>query len=208
MKKNLKRLISGKYLIFGKNINKKCIALTFDDGPHQVNTPKLLNVLKKEKIKTTFFCSGAECEKHPELIKETKNMGHEIGNHSFRHKRLKEIGAKDYQKDILRTNEIIYKNTGIKPILYRAPYGELNLRILRIVRINKMIYTGWTVDSNDSYINGKEELIKYLSKQDIKRGDILLFHEDYEHTIEAMPEIIGLLKGQGFSFETVSGLKD
>jgi len=212
MKQLIKKVMSliypGELIIQRVNVQDSKVALTFDDGPHPVNTPKLLAVLERESIKATFFCSGAECEKYPGLIKEVSNRGHEIGNHSFRHKKLKEVGAKEYQEDILRTNEIIHKNIGIVPKLFRSPYGELNLGILRIVRGNKMLYTGWTIDSNDSYIKGKGQLIQYLSKQDIRKGDILLFHEDYEHTIEAMPEIIGLLREKGFGFETVSGLKD
>lgn len=208
----MKRIISNKkcidFIFYGRSISSNKIALTFDDGPHPVNTLKLLALLEKENIKATFFCSGAECEKYPGLIKEIARQGHEIGNHSYRHKRLKEIGVEDYRGGILRTNEIIYKSTGIKPRLFRAPYGELNLRMVMIVRSNKMIYAGWTIDSNDSYIKEKRLLIQHLSKQNIRKGDILLFHEDYEQTIEAMPEIVGVLKAKGFSFGTVSGLKD
>lgn len=212
MKQLIKKILSliypGNFIIQRGNIRDRKIALTFDDGPHPVNTPKLLTVLEKENIKATFFCSGAECEKYPGLIKRVASRGHEIGNHSYRHKRLEEIGAEDYREGIVKTNEIIYQTAGIRPRLFRAPYGELNLDMVRIVRRDKMIYTGWTMDSKDSYIKGKEQLIRYLDKQNIRKGDILLFHEDYEQTIEAMPEIIGFLKAKGFGFETISRLKD
>jgi len=190
-------------LTTGKNI-----ALTFDDGPYPVKTEKLLSVLRSAEVKATFFISGEEAEKHPELIKKIKDSGHQIGNHGYLHKRIGETRLGDYRKGIDLTSRMIERNTGTEINLFRPPYGELNPTIIKLIFKERLVYAGWTVDSQDSYLKDSIGLIKSMRNTKIRSGDILLFHADYDTTIDAMPEIIVDLKARGFKLVTVSELID
>jgi peptidoglycan/xylan/chitin deacetylase (PgdA/CDA1 family) len=211
MKRLLKNILARlfpKQLILKRLNSKNSIALTFDDGPYPIKTERLLNVLKNAGIKTTFFISGEEAEKHPELIRKIKDAGHEIGNHGYSHKCISETQPGDYHKGIEATSRLIEQYSGTTTNLFRPPYGELNPAILKLIFNERLVYAGWTVDSQDSYLKDSIELIKSLRNTKIRSGDILLFHADYDTTIDAMPEIIVDLKARGFELVTVSELID
>ncbi len=180
------------------------VALTFDDGPHPQNTKILLDTLRREKIKATFFVSGSEAEKYPELIKAIADDGHEIGNHSFYHRKLSEIGWNSYQQEVEKTWKFISKHLTQK--LFRPPFGEINLKMVRFIANNQFIYVGWTVDSEDSFIKNSHALVQHFRHKIVKNGDIILFHEDYTSTIDSMPDIIADLKARGFKLVTISEL--
>jgi peptidoglycan-N-acetylglucosamine deacetylase len=182
------------------------VAITFDDGPHPDNTVKLLRIFKEFGVKATFFVCGSEVEKYPELISAIQKEGHEIGNHAFSHKRIRQIGWNDYSSEIKDTARIIEQKTGKSITLFRPPYGELNLSLVKFVLQNKWLYIGWTVDSDDSFVKDKDKLVEQFAKKTIKPGDIILFHEDYGTTIEAMPDIIKDIKKRGYSLLTISEL--
>ncbi len=100
------------------------IALTFDDGPDPIHTPALLNILKAKKVKATFFLNGNKVEKYPALAKRIKNEGHVIGNHSWDHPDFTHLTFEQARDQIVRTNNVIKKVTGVKPILFRYPFGS------------------------------------------------------------------------------------
>lgn len=211
MKKLIKKLISWllpNKFILSRVRSESAIAITFDDGPQPIKTEKLLSILRNTNVRATFFISGKEAGEHPELLKKIKDAGHEIGNHGFIHKRISEIGISEYRKGIELTANLIEKYAGAGNSLFRAPYGEINLRIFKLILQANLIYTGWTVDSRDSYVRESIGLIKSIRSREIKGGDILLFHADYDTTIDAMPEIIADLKERGFELVTVSELMD
>jgi len=209
MKKILKNILARlfpKQLILKRLNSKNSIALTFDDGPYPIKTERLLGVLKNAGIKATFFISGEEAEKHPKLIRKIKDGGHEIGNHGYQHKCISKMPAKDYQNGIELTARLIEQFGQTETNLFRPPYGELNLAILELIFWKKLVYAGWTIDSQDSCLKDSIGLIKTMRNTKIRGGDILLFHADYDTTIDAMPEIIVDLKARGFELVTVSKL--
>src|SRR5438046_3010975 len=107
------------------NVDGPYIAMTFDDGPHAINTPKLLEMAAKRHIKLTFFVLGECVEQNPDVLRREVAEGHEIGNHSWSHPNLAKLSDADVRSQLQRTEDIIVKTAGIKTKLMRPPYGEL-----------------------------------------------------------------------------------
>ena len=101
----------------------KKIALTFDDGPHPVKTPKILEILQKHDARATFFVVGSLAEYHPEIVKKEAELGHEIANHSYTHPRLSKLTETEIKSEIEKTDSIIKKAAGVTPRLFRPPEG-------------------------------------------------------------------------------------
>lgn len=200
-------IFPGRLLLKRVKNGRRHIALTFDDGPHPENTKALLDILHSEKVKATFFLLGETIEKYPGLIRKMVESGHEIGNHSFSHIKISEIGAKRYWDGVQRTSDLLHQYAKTKISLFRPPYGELNLSILKHVLVNKLVLVNWSLDSNDSWIKDKNKLTQYIKTKNVRSGDIILFHEDYKVTIDAIKGIITDLKERGFIFVTISELK-
>jgi peptidoglycan/xylan/chitin deacetylase (PgdA/CDA1 family) len=182
------------------------IALTFDDGPHPVNTKKLLEILAGQEIKATFFLSGSEIVRYPDLVDAIAAQGHEIGNHSFYHRKMSEIGYAAYAGEVCKTSELLEKTLKVPVARFRPPYGELSGLVIWFIIRHALRYTGWSFDSRDSFLKTSRELAESLQRSSIASGDILLFHEDYQITVDAMPEIINDLKSRGFRFVRISEL--
>lgn len=214
MKKMLKIMLNaffpGRFVLSRIKTNNREIALTFDDGPHPDNTPRLLQILREAAAKATFFVSGTNLEAYPALLKTVVEEGHEIGNHSFSHKKIAQLNPIGYWQEIEKASKLIqqYAPSDSMPYLFRPPYGELNLDIIRLILKHNLTYAGWTIDSKDSYIKSKNRLADFINATPVRPGDILLFHEDYPDTIEAMLEIIKDLRSRGFRLVTMSKLLD
>src|SRR3989338_7213198 len=147
----VKNLIPRRYLLYKGKIQNGSITLTFDDGPHPLYTPMVLKVLEKSNVKATFFLTGNQVEKYPQLVREIVNDGHEIGNHNYSHRHIKKMSYKELSGEIQQTNKIIQNITGTSPKFYRPPYGELNMSLFWFAFFRKMTVVLWSVDSNDSY---------------------------------------------------------
>lgn len=184
----------------GKTKEKK-IALTFDDGPNEAYTERILNILEREGIKAVFFVNGEPAEKHPELIRLIHEKGHSVGNHSYRHAK-----DADTRHGIEKTGEILKNILGIAPAFFRPPWGKVTFKSINYCRANKIRIILWSLDSEDYKINDARELVSSMAKRGISSGDIVLFHDDYAHTAEALPEIIADIRSRGFSFASLEEL--
>jgi peptidoglycan/xylan/chitin deacetylase (PgdA/CDA1 family) len=187
------------------HVDGQYIALTFDDGPHATNTPRLLEMLAKRHIKATFFVIGECAREYPEILKRTAAEGHEIGNHSWSHPNLAKMSDEAVRSQLQKTADAI-QAVGVKPTLMRPPYGNLTPRQRRWVNEEfgyKIIL--WDVDPLDwKYRNSarvKKELLAGA-----RPGSILLAHDIHSTTIDAMPETLDELLARGFQFVTVSEL--
>src|SRR6059058_512564 len=129
------------------NVDGPYIAMTFDDGPHATNTPKLLEMAAKRHIKLTFFVLGECVEQNPDALRREVAEGHEIGNHSWSYPNLAKLSDADVRSQLQRTEDIIVKTAGIKPKLMRPPYGELTKRRTRSPRdpVGRKIVRGQSV---------------------------------------------------------------
>src|SRR5436190_9679758 len=120
--------VSEKITFTEVNVDGPYIAMTFDDGPHGTNTPKLLEMAAKRHIKLTFFVLGECVEQNPTVLQREVAEGHEIGNHSWSHPNLAKLSDEAVRSQLQRTEDMIVKTAGVKPKLMRPPYGELTKR--------------------------------------------------------------------------------
>jgi peptidoglycan/xylan/chitin deacetylase (PgdA/CDA1 family) len=188
------------------NVDGPYIAMTFDDGPHATNTPKLLDLAAKRHIKLTFFVLGECVQQNPAVLQREVAEGHEIGNHSWSHPNLAKLSDEAVRSQLQRTEDIIVKTAGVKPKLMRPPYGELTKR--QRVWVNhdfgyKVIL--WDVDPLDWKRPGPSVVARRIIAG-ARPGSIILSHDIHPPTIEAMPQVFDALLAKGFKFVTVSEL--
>lgn len=194
-----------------QTIPLKPIALTFDDGPWPNTTSQILDTLKQQKVKATFFVIGKHVKIYPQLIKQVVAEGHAIGNHTWSH----EYGYYDEAaatRELEDTSKLVYKTTGVKTFLFRPPAGILNNGLVTTAQEKKYAVVMWSVDSKDWRYRGNSsgQLVESVL-HDAKPGGIVLMHDgggDRATTIKALPQIITQLKKRGYTFVTVPELME
>jgi peptidoglycan/xylan/chitin deacetylase (PgdA/CDA1 family) len=183
------------------------VYLTFDDGP-SMQTPKVLDLLKDEGIKASFFVLGKMAEEHPEFLKRIVKEGHTLGNHTYDHIYKNVYGnIAEYWRQIQKTENIISVNCGVKPELVRAPGGTyMNFNAFYYYDMDEAGYTvmDWNMDSADSTRAGisAKEIVDHIKSSTLKHEVILLLHDGAGHneTVKALPAIIDYFKKQGYTF--------
>ncbi|MFE9664801.1 polysaccharide deacetylase family protein [Streptomyces sp. NPDC005955] len=184
---------------------KKCIALTFDAGPGQY-TPRLLRILKEEKVPATFFLLGRKhIDTYPELVKQMAAEKHEIASHTWTHRNLTDLSTDEVREELERTNTAIEKLIGRKPTLMRPPQGRTNDDVNEISRDLGLSEVLWTVTAKD-YKTNDSDLIEERVLDQAGRDGIILLHDIYRGTVPAVPGIITELKSRGYTFVTVPQL--
>ncbi|KQL49232.1 xylanase [Brevibacillus choshinensis] len=188
----------------------KAVALTFDDGPDQIWTPRILDVLADYRIHATFMCVGKAVQRNPQMLRRIKDEGHIIGNHTWDHPNLTQLPLSDVQTQVLRTTEEIDRVAGVKTRLFRPPYGDLNDDIVRKVTSLDHEILLWDIDSWDwKGLTGPQVAKNILGH--VRDGSIVLQHcagptETVKGTLEALPYIIEVLSESGFTFSTIPQL--
>ena len=187
---------------------EKVIALTIDDGPWPKTTAEMLDILKRNNIKATFFWVGSALQENPEIAKRVVAEGHAIGNHTWHHwyRKMDEATAKS---EIEKTNELIYKTTGVKTSFFRPPGGYLNNGLAAYAKSQKNSVVMWSVTSADTDPRAKYQVFVKNVIRDAKPGAIVLMHDgggNRERTVKALPAIVSGLKQQGYRFVTVPEL--
>lgn len=182
----------------------KYIALTFDDGPHQILTPKLLDVAKAKGALFTFYMMGIKAEIHPDIVKRALDEGHEVANHAWDHPILSKLSLNDVSKQLRRTNAVLEKASNSTPLTMRPPYGNTNKRLNTYIHNNdNLTVVMWSYDTNDWKKPGHTVLVDRVIKN-VKAGDVILCHDIHPETIQAVPYIIDAMQSKGYVFETVS----
>lgn len=188
----------------------KVIALTFDDGPHGRYTPQVLNILKKYDIKATFFVLGENVADYPEILKRTYQDGHTIAMHSYDHQFLPKLSENAITENLTNNSQVIYKTIGLKPLLFRPPYGQCSVESRNAVKTLDLKTIMWS-SSSDDYLSNRITAQKIAS--DIISlagpGGIIMLHDgggDRHKTVQALPVIIETLQGNGYKFLTVNEL--
>lgn len=177
----------------------KKIAITFDDGPHPYYTEQLLDGLQQRGVKVTFFVTGMNAEKYPEIIKRMYEEGHLIGNHTYGHTRLTESNREEFKEELIRTNEVIHEVTGEDVMYVRPPYGSWDKSFEEELNMFPVL---WTVDPLDwSSRNVANITYKVVSKAE--ENDIILMHDIYKASVTAALDIIDDLLAEGYEFVTV-----
>ncbi|MEI6443266.1 MAG: polysaccharide deacetylase family protein [Nostocales cyanobacterium ELA583] len=187
--------------------DKKVIALTFDDGPWPKSTVQVLDILKKNNIKGTFFVVGQNVKTYPDLTKRIVSDGHIIANHTWHHW-YHHMNAQAAAYEVANTNDLIYETTGVKPGLFRPPGGIMSNGVAAYAKSNKYAIIMWSADSMDYSRPGVSRLMNNIFRE-AKPGGIVLMHDgggDRSHTVKALPEIISKFQKQGYKFVTVPEL--
>jgi peptidoglycan/xylan/chitin deacetylase (PgdA/CDA1 family) len=181
---------------------EKCIAITFDDGPHGKDTERLLDELLKRNVKASFFLIGEnieQSEKNQSLVKRMYDEGHLIGNHTYSHINIKTIGKSAAIEEINRTNELITEITGESVTYIRPPYGLFEDDFLDCISMTPVL---WTIDPDDWDTENVSLIVKRVVENAANRG-IILLHDCYDTSVTAAVEIIDQLSKQGYHFVTV-----
>lgn len=189
--------------------DKKVVALTFDDGPTPTITPQVLEILKQNNIKATFFLIGQNLKRFPKIAQQIVADGHTLGNHTWHHwrKLMMEFTASHEIED---TAQIMYKVTGVQTSLFRPPNGFLHNGLVDYALKRKDAVVLWSLDSEDwrGSHTSVEKLVNRVVER-VKPGEIILMHDgggDRSRTVQALPKIIEQLTLRGYKFVSVPEL--
>lgn len=182
------------------------LAITFDDGPHITNTPRLLDMLAERNIKATFFVVGRNVREYPAIVRRIIAEGHEVGNHTWSHMPLSSLSPDKVRLELSKTHDAVLKAAGYQMRLMRPPYGATNLRVKQI-SFQEFHYPSiiWTVDPLDWKLPGASVVAQQIVSG-ARSGAIILVHDIHAATIDAMPDTLDALLAKGYHFVTVSQL--
>jgi peptidoglycan/xylan/chitin deacetylase (PgdA/CDA1 family) len=182
----------------------KVIALTFDDGPWPRYTKEVLQVLASRHVKATFFMIGREVQRRPDLVREVRDAGHIIGNHSWDHAR----SPRNPGEEVFRTDAAIKNAVGVEPSLFRPPYGKITNGMAAQAMRDGQCVVIWSADSNDWKHATADSIAERILRQ-ASPGSIALLHDgggNRASTVAALPRIIDTLRERGYRFVTVPEL--
>lgn len=184
--------------IYSVEREDKVISVTFDASWGGDKTMAILDLLDQYNAKATFFLVGIWVDKYPELVQEIAKRGHEIGNHSDSHAHFTQISDAQIRQELKDCSDKIEDLTGTRPTLFRPPYGDYNSKVITVVRDAGYEAVQWSIDSLDWKNRGVSDLVKRATNN-VQKGDIILFHNDSQYIVEALPAILQHYQAQGFT---------
>ncbi len=184
---------------------KDCVALTFDDGPDPVDTPRLLDLLREKNVKASFFVVGQRADRHPEIVRRAWEEGHLIGNHTWSHPPLFcFLSPRRLRSEIERGSECIGRICGVRTRYFRSPVGLRHPLLRFVLQEMGLEYISWRIRSCDTMIRNPSFLARRILNKVASR-DILLMHDRLPNgaqvMLEALPGVIDELKERGFEFQ-------
>ena len=186
--------------------NSNQVALTFDDGPVPGKTEVILEILERYNVPASFFCIGNRVKEHPQIVSKIHAKGHVVGNHSYWHGKLFDLQMPSaIAKELDDTSQIIFETLGVKPEFFRPPYGVTNPMVASAIRQGGYKTIGWSVRSLDTVINDSEKLFSKVTAP-LKGGDIVLFHDFSDATIQMLPKFIEYIQKSGLRIVRVDEL--
>lgn len=185
--------------------DEKLIALTFDAAWGADKTQGILDIMAQFGAKGTFFLVGFWIDKYAEETKAIAEAGFEIGNHSRNHLNMPKLSDGEIRAEIEYVNDKVEELTGVKPTYFRAPFGDYSDRLVNAVEALGMVEVQWSIDSLDwKGLSAKQIYDRVVPKA--KSGDIVLFHNNSDHVLDALPTVLAALKAKGFKFVALSEL--
>lgn len=176
----------------------KMLALTFDDGPSFKYSGKVLDILKRENVKATYFIVGQKAEEYPEILKQISDQGNELGNHTYYHSRITTLSDSAVLSEIRDTSLMIKKITGKTVKYFRPPFGSFTHSERKMIEASGYRFVLWTVNADDFYHVGwgmlTSNAIAKRVLRNVRGGDIILAHDDSQQLVDALPVIIEKLK--------------
>ena len=181
------------------------IAISFDCAWGTDYTDKLLEVLARENVHATFFMVQFWAEKYPDYVKKIAEAGHEIGTHSATHSYMSKLSEEKIRQELSTSSAAIEAASGVRPDLFRAPFGDYNDRLIRTARDAGYYTIQWDVDSLDwKDLSANDIAMRVISR--VRSGSIILCHNNGKHTAEALPVILDTFKNKGFTFVPIGEL--
>ena len=189
-------------IFFQGNSNIKKIALTFDDGPNKTSLPKILDLLKSENIKASFFLIGKNIADKKLQVERVHNEGHLVLNHSYTHSNFDKASKELMISEIEKTNNVINDILGVAPKLYRPPYGIITKDIKLAVKNLGMNIVLWNIDGEDWNSERSLDYVVNTQKKETKNGSIILMHTqpNKEMSYEALKILISYYRTQRYEF--------
>lgn len=201
----VKRKESGETYAGGIDPSKPMVALTYDDGPSSGATPRILETLRKNGGRATFFMVGQKAEKNPGIIRQMVEQNCEVANHTYDHTLMSKVDAAELASQLARTNQVVADAAGVTPVLMRPCGGVKNEAGMNVIGSISMPAVMWSIDTLDWKTRDAQNTIQTVLDQ-VKDGDIVLMHDLYEATADASETIIPELVKRGFQLVTVSEL--
>lgn len=196
------------YPVYYGNTHLSEIALTFDDGPNPIYTPEVLTILQTYKVKATFFDVGYLVKDFPNIVRQEFLQGHSIGNHSWSHPQLTRLSASGILSQLVSTSDAIQSITGMRPAIFRPPYGAFNRAIVAQAFQQNLTTILWDNEGRDWATPGTDVIVHRILNL-AHNGSIILMHDGggfRAQTIAALPIIITTLRQRGFTFVTIPQL--
>ncbi|MDD6160003.1 MAG: polysaccharide deacetylase family protein [Oscillospiraceae bacterium] len=185
--------------------DQKVVSISFDAAWGNEDTQQLIDIMAKYGVKATFFVVGDWVTKYPESVKALHEAGHEIMSHSDNHAHFNSLSTQEIVDDLNRCGDKIEAVTGVRPTLFRCPYGEYDDHVILAVRSLGIEPIQWDVDSLDWKDLSASEITRRVTSK-VQPGSIVLFHNAAKHTPEALPGIIEALLQEGYTFVPISQL--
>lgn len=183
----------------------KCVSLTFDAAWGNEDTQNLIDILTKYKVKATFFVVGAWVDKYPESVKALSDAGMEVMSHSNDHAHFSQLTSDQITENLNACSDKIETVTGVRPTLFRCPYGEYDDHVITAVNAMGLKAIQWNIDSLDWKDYDADTIYERVTSA-VVPGSIILFHNAAKHTPEALPSVIEYLLSNGYTIVPVSQL--
>lgn len=181
------------------------VFLTFDDGPHPVHTPRLLEVLRQHDVWATFFVLGAQVYKHPDIVQEIVADGHSIGHNTFHHGEPSSVSAEVLMRELQETERLLKALMNNRTRMFRPPHGKLSAgKLWKLIRGGYQTIL-WNLDPKDYRCQTQEELDAWFQKHPVAAGDIVLLHDVHPFAAEALPTMIEEARSRGLEFSSLEG---
>jgi polysaccharide deacetylase family sporulation protein PdaB len=194
-----------KLPIYSVDIKEKRIAISFDCAWGNEHTKPILDILDQYDVKTTFFMVEFWAEKFPDDVKEIYNRGHEIGNHSSTHPNMAKLSEEGIVKELKGAEDAIVQITGVKPTVFRPPFGAYNNSLVETCEANGYQVIQWDVDSLDWKDITADQIVERVTRN-VKPGSIVLFHNNAQYVENYLPAILSKLKENGYTIVPISQL--
>lgn len=204
LKLTLATILPGASLVRLPRDDKAGVALTFDDGPHDRLTPRILDILEAGEVPATFFLVGSVAEQRPALVREIHARGHQVANHGYRHLNARKVSVKEYLADAIRAQALLQDIVGqrLEPD-FRPPYGAVTPAAYLALYRNGFRQVYWSVDSLDHSMTDPAAIVERTDRM-TGPGDMVLMHDDYEHTPVALEGLLDRFRQRGLCLRLVS----